>query len=239
MKKTFYEDTLNYNVITKYLHSNKHKLFFDHIDKIGYKKNFPKKIKILDLGCGPAYIFNEISEKLVNFEYVGIEIRDDFINAANENFGHDERFSILKYDAVDYLKKIEQVDLIISFDCFEHMTLDTRNSSLDLISKINFKYMYVNVPNEIGPAILFKNFGSMLMRYVRHKEYTLMETFYSTFYKLDKFKPHSDRHKGFDWRVLYYSLRFFFNVELKTSPLKLTPRFISPSIFFICEKNNF
>lgn len=235
MKKTFYEKTLEYNSITKYLHSNKHKLFFNHLESQAINKKSNTKIRILDLGCGPAYIFNELKEKITNFEYIGIEIRDDFIAAANENFSEDDRFSIIKSTVEDYLSVISKVDFIISFDCFEHMTLNARNTSLELISKIDFKYMYVNVPNEIGPAILIKNLGSFLMRYVRHKEYTLLETIYSALYMTDRFKPHSDGHKGFDWRVLYYNLRFYFNTTLVTSPIKIVPRVFSPSIFFICK----
>lgn len=238
MKKTFYEKTLEYNSVTKYLHSNKHKLFFSHLKANGIDKNYHQKIRILDLGCGPAYIFNELRQKLSDFEYIGVEIRDDFINAAKENFAEDLRFTIIKSSVEDYLKNINEVDFIISFDCFEHMLLNARNKSLNLISKIKFKYMYINVPNEIGPAILIKNFGSFLMGYVRHKEYTLKETIYASLYLTNKIKPHTDGHKGFDWRVLYYNLRFFFKTDLVTSPIGIVPTLISPSIFFICKKYN-
>mgnify|MGYP004181272689 CR=1 FL=1 len=74
--------------------------------------------------------------------------------------------------------------------------------------------MFVNVPNEIGPAVLIKNIGSFLMGYLRYKEYSFMETIYASLYKIDKFKPHYDGHKGFDWRVLYYNLMFYFEFFL-------------------------
>ena len=236
MKKTFYEQTLEYNSITRYLHSNKHKLFFSHLLAQGINEKNDHKITILDLGCGPAYIFNELRDRIKNFEYIGVEIRDDFINAAKENFADDNRFTIIKSSADNYLSKINKVDFIISFDCFEHMLLDARNNAINLISKIDFKYMYVNVPNEIGPAIFIKNLGSFLMRYVRHKEYTLKETIYSTLYLTNNIKPHTDGHKGFDWRVLYYNLRFYFDTVLITSPIRIVPRSLSPSIFFIYKK---
>ena len=120
----------------------------------------------------------------------------------------------------------------------EHIPLNIRNNVINQISNFDFKYMFINVPNELGPAILIKNIGSKLMGYIRHKEYSIQETFYALTYQLDKIKPHIDGHKAFDWRVLYYTLMFYFDVEIKTSPNNFTPKSFSPSIFFICKKKS-
>jgi len=238
MKKTDFEETISYNFITRYLHDNKHKLFFQNMDNLFKKRIFlsDKKINILDLGCGPAYIFSEISKKINNFNYIGIEPREDFYNEANKRYSKDKRFKIYKEYCENYLTKVSKVDIILSFDCFEHIPLEKRQIAINIISKIKFEYMFVNVPNEIGPAIFLKNFGSYLMGYMRHKEYSFLETFYASIYKLDKIKPHTIYHKGFDWRTLYYDLRYYFDAKIKTSPFNFVPILFSPSIFIICKK---
>ena len=232
MNKTFYEKTLDFNFITKYLHSHKNKVLFKYLNK--FDKN--KKIRFLDVGCGPAHIFPELLNFSQNIEYVGIDIRDEFIEVAKKRYSSNPQFSCFKIDCEEYLQNSKNFDVIISFDTFEHIPLDKRNYVIKLLNKINFDLLLVNVPNEIGPAIFLKNLGSFLMGYFRYKEYKISETIYSSFYLIDKFEPHYDGHKGFDWRMLYYTLRYFYNVKIYTSPLKFIPKMISPTIFFGCTK---
>ena len=238
MNKTFYEKTLDFNFITRFLHNNKHKLLFNYLKQSFDKKIFTKNqtINIIDLGCGPAYIFPALTKNVDNFNYIGIEPRKDFFEEAKKRYSGDKRFKIYNDDCENFLNSISSTDIIISFDCFEHIPLDKRQITINLLSKINFKFMFVNIPNEVGPAILVKNLGSFLMGYIRHKEYTFLETIMATIYRLDYIKPHIDEHKGFDWRVLLYNLRFFFDVKILTSPFNFIPTFISPSIFFICRR---
>ena len=234
MRKTFYEKTLDFNFITKFFHSHKNKILFKYLNN--FNKN--KKLKFLDIGCGPAHIFPELLKFSQNIEYTGIDVRDDFINVANERYSKYPQFQSFKMDCEDYLLNFKEFDVIISFDTFEHIPLDKRNSIINSLNNFNFKLLLVNVPNEIGPAILLKNFGSFLMGYFRYKEYKISETLYSSLYLIDKIDPHYDGHKGFDWRMLYYTLRYFYNVQIHTSPFKFIPKLISPTIFFACNKKN-
>ena len=99
--------------------------------------------------------------------------------------------------------------------------------------------MYVTVPNEIGPAILIKNLGSFLMGYKRYKEYSIQETLYASIYELDRVARHGTGHKGFDWRWLAQTLRQNVTISRKiTNPSQFIPKFISPSIGFICLKSS-
>lgn len=237
MNKTFYEKTLNYNFITKYLHGNKTKSLIKFLKKYFDNNSDNKVFKILDIGCGPSSIFKDIFTINKNIKYTGIDIRKDFIDISNQRYSSFNQFEAIKIDAEEYLRKNKDFDLIISFDSFEHIPLDKRNNLINLINHINFKFMFINVPNEIGPAILIKNFGSFLMGYVRYKEYSLTETFNAFFYRLHKIKSHYDGHKGFDWRVLHYTLRYYFKVKVITSPFLFIPKSFSPSIFFICENH--
>lgn len=232
MRKTFYEKTLDFNFITKFLHSHKNKILLKYLSKLD--KN--KKIKFLDIGCGPAHIFPELLKFSNNIEYTGIDIRDEFIEEANIRYSKYPQFKSIKIDCEDYMNEIRNFDVIISFDTFEHVPLDKRNNIINSLNNFNFKLLLVNVPNEVGPAILFKNLGSFLMGYFRYKEYKISETLYSTFYLIDKIEPHYDGHKGFDWRILNYTLRYFYDVQIYTSPFRFIPKMISPTIFFGCSK---
>ncbi len=44
----------------------------------------------------------------------------------------------------------------------------------------------MTVPNELGIALLTKNIGLYLMGYQRSKDYSLVETIYTTTHKLNK-----------------------------------------------------
>ena len=234
MAKTFYEKTLDFNFITKFLHAHKNKILFKYLNN--FDKN--KKITFLDIGCGPGHIFPELLKFSKNIEYTGIDIRSEFIEEANKRYSKYSQFKSFKIDCEEYIAKMKEFDVIISFDTFEHIPLDKRNNIINLLNNYNFKLLLVNVPNEVGPAILLKNLGSFMMGYFRYKEYKVSETLYSTFYLIDKIEPHYDGHKGFDWRMLYYTLRYFYNVNIFTSPFKFIPKIISPTIFFACTKQN-
>ena len=111
--------------------------------------------------------------------------------------------------------------------------------TIESISKSSFMYLYITVPNEVGPALFIKNIGSALMGYTRYKEYKWRETFFASIYELDKVERHGTRHIGFDWRWLAQTLRQNVTIVKKTSsPANFIPKFISPSIGFICVKSD-
>jgi hypothetical protein len=93
-----------------------------------------------------------------------------------------------------------------------------------------------SVPVEIGPSIWFKNVGSLLMGYSRHREYTWNETFWAGLGKLDKLPPHGLGHKGFDWRWLAQTVRHSHRItRMRTFPFDALPASVSTSVFFVAE----
>ena len=223
-----------YNFITKFLHKNKYQILIDHINK----KLKKKKLNILDLGCGTCNSFKILNEKFI-INYTGIENVSRIVNLAKERYDNFDNFKIINSDNEKFLnrKNINQYDLIICFDTLEHMNINSAIFLLKSLKKINFKFLYINIPNELGPAILIKNFGSMLMGYQRHKEYSVLETLYASFFLLNKIPVHNKNHKGFDWRIIKRKLNELYNVKLFSNPFKIFPLLLSPSIFFICKKN--
>ena len=107
---------------------------------------------------------------------------------------------------------------------------------IEEIAKIEPKLFICSVPVEIGPAIWFKNIGSLVTGYMRHTEYTWAETFWAGFGKLDKLPPHGTGHKGFDWRWLAQTIRHNMEIEeIRKFPFSLFPAGLSTSVFFIAK----
>ena len=228
-----YEKTQNLNFITTLLHSTRYRNLQKIVKEVSTEKNGP--IRIVDIGCGPAGSFEKILDLGVEFEYLGIELLEDFCDLARERYGSYKFFNITCDSIENQFDNFINADLIIGLESFEHIPEGVVVRTIEAIGKSNFSYFYLTVPNEVGIAILLKNVGSWLMGYPRYKEYKWSETLAASIYELDYVERHSTRHKGFDWRWLAQTLRQNVKVIRKTtSPVSIVPKFLSPSIGFVC-----
>ena len=239
-----YLENLNYNKITKYLHSRRYQWV---IKKINLRNNIinaqNKCIKIVDIGCGHCEVFNELIKTDLNFEYLGIEPKESLIKKAKINYSNFQRFNIIEGLADSLIEKLEEVDYFLALETLEHIP---ENNVLDIILKIKEKRpkaFLFTVPNEIGPAILIKNLGSFLMSYKRYKEYSFKETLNAGLYKIHKLPPHSEQkgnsfmvgHKGFDYRFLIYQIHQHMQIKsIGKNPFDWIPSLVAPSIFVEC-----
>jgi len=231
-----FERTESFNFITKILHSSRYRNLRNLIRKISEPR---KVLKVVDIGCGPAKAYEILSQLNIEFRYFGIELREDLAKIAEHRYGSNGNFQIVCDSVENVYEAFSDTDLIIGLESFEHIPESIVVRVIEAISKSNFKYLYVTVPNEIGPAILIKNVGSLLMGYRRYKEYSWYETFAAAVYNLDSVERHGIGHKGFDWRWLAQTLRQNCRIlKITTSPLPLIPKFISPSIGFVCRNDN-
>ena len=237
-KKTLleYEEIQNFNIITRILHRTRYRNLESLVRSLSKKKG---TLRIVDVGCGPAGAFNIISKLGVKFDYLGIELREDFAETANNRYEKFGNFEVICDTIENHYDKFNSADLVIGLESFEHIPEAIVVRTIEAIGNSSFRYLYLTVPNEVGPAIFVKNFGSLIMGYNRYKEYKWAETFAATFYNLDSVERHSTGHKGFDWRWLAQTLRQ--NVKIlknTTSPFNLIPKFISPNIGFICVNDD-
>lgn len=240
MKKIFFPNVLEWekfqkkNLLTKYLHNVKYIHLKKKLEKLKLKK-----INILDLGCGFADIF-KILNSSYDIQYTGIENNKEIFLETHQRYSNSNNFNILNQSVskIDGLNK-EQFDIIIMFDVLEHINLSSRIKLFEDIDKFKFYKLYINVPNEVGFAVLIKNLGSFIMKYDRYKEYNLFETYNSFLSKIENFPPHIDQHKGFDWKVLKYMLHYYFQIDdIRTILNNILPNAFSSSIFFECQKRN-
>jgi SAM-dependent methyltransferase len=232
-----YEKTQEFNLITRILHRTRYAILEKLVLRI--HKECSGTLKVVDVGCGPAHSYQVLTKLGVDFNFTGIELREDFCELAKSRYGVRDNFTIICDSIENQFDKFEGADLIIGLESFEHIPEWLVVRTVEALKKTSFKYLYITVPNEVGPAILIKNVGSFLMGYTRYKEYSWAETFYASIYELDKVARHGTGHKGFDWRWLAQTLRQNVKIITKTtSPLKIIPKFLSPSIGFICVKSD-
>ena len=231
-----YEKIQNFNFITKILHRTRYR----NLELLIRTLSEPDKpLRIVDIGCGPGEAFAAISNMKPDFDYLGIELREDFSKLARDRYDNFDNFEIICDSIENHYDKFNDADLIIGLETFEHIPESIVVRVIEAIGNSNFGHLYLTVPNEVGPAIFIKNVGSFLMGYSRYKEYKWSETIAATFYKLDSVERHGTGHKGFDWRWLAQTLRQ--NVTLlknTTSPMSIIPKFASPNIGFVCANDD-
>lgn len=231
--ENYYETVTNFNFITKYLHNNKYRT----LKKILNKEK--KKLNIIDIGCGTCNVFKELNKEFI-ISYIGVDVDRMAIDISKERFKFEKNFQIFcnsmaNFEVSDFID-LRYKNIITCFDTIEHMSFNEFKGMIDRLSNINVDHIYINLPIENGLSILIKNLGSFLMRYRRHKEYSLSQTFFATL-SLFKFLPeHNKKHLGFNWKKIYNIIIKKYDVKIYTSPIVSVPLFISPSIFLECRK---
>lgn len=228
--KNDYETTQDLNCITKFLHSTRYK----NLIHIALSLN-SNGLRVLDIGAGTARAYEVLNARCAVDSYTALEVDTDFIELNHSRHGKNTNFNCIS--AQELTISPSHYDLIIGLESFEHMTTEAREQYIQHIKKCDFKYLYITVPNEIGPAIMIKNVGSWLMGYIRHEEYYFRETVFASMYRLDKVRPHQQGHRGFDYRALRATLNDNFHItKVYKSPTNYIPLSFSPSVGFLCVK---
>lgn len=234
--KNEYEATQDFNVITKFLHSTR---YSNLIEVAGRVSRLRGALNVLDIGCGTCRAYEALDQSGLEFRYRGIEIREDFAELVRARHESRENFTISVGTVSNFLHSFDGYDLIIGLESFEHIPEPLVVRVIEAIAKSDVPYIYITVPNEVGPALLVKNFGSMLMGYSRHTEYSAIETIRAGFYQLNKVGRHGTGHKGFDWHWLAQTLRQHFTIIRNTrSPSEYIPLPFSPSVGFVCRRDH-
>ncbi len=228
----------NFNVVNRYLHSRRYV----------YLKTFLKNeyaggnLKVLDIGVGYGRVFSELNA-CMDIDYTGVELLDEFYQAANERWGNYPNFRMHLGSILDekLQGKLEEFyDVIIGLETFEHIRIQFLPAVFEFIKKKSgCDYFITSVPVEIGLPVLIQNFGSYLVNYFRFYEYTSGETLRAFLKQTWKLKPHSGiteypGHKGFDWRVYSYLLHQDFEIrKIYHLPLRCLPAYLSTNILFV------
>jgi len=234
--QTHYEKNQNFNPLVSWLHSIRYKYLIELFDK-QQSENPNKQIKVVDIGCAHAKTFGLLNKRY-NISYVGIELDGPFAEEAKSRYKKHSNFRLINDSIENHFEELQNVDFIVALETLEHIPEHIVVRLVEHIAIANPKYFVCSVPNEVGPIVWIKNVGSLLMGYMRHKEYKWSETFFAGLYQLDKVETHGTGHKGFDWRWLAQTIRHNRNItKILSSPFRWLPKTFSVSIIFISLSN--
>ena len=198
---TTYEKMQDFNWLTRFLHAGRYRKLLEVLETV-QKDVGNRKVRILDIGCGPGTAVGHILEKF-DVEYVGIDYDPIFIDAARNRYGKNENCRFIVGDATDErLYETIQADIVIALETLEHIHLNRTVRVIEHVCTIvRPRIFLVTVPVEVGPAVWIKNWGSAQMGYNRQSG-NLKETFWAGLYRLDRLPAHHTPHQSFDWRCL-------------------------------------
>ena len=223
-----YLNDQRFNGLVAWLHAQRYR----RIKAVLTAAQLPAGAHLLDIGCGPATLFAEL-HNAIGISYTGIDINSQFVEMALKTYGTAHPFKVIEADITvsETFKGLGSFDVVAALETFEHLRPAHVSSVLANIRGIMPRYFICSVPIETGPAIAVKNVGSWLMGYSRHREYSLADTLWSTLGWMDKVRPWSGGHRGFDWRIFEREVRKHFTIKRR---LFLPSRHLSMSVMFVC-----
>lgn len=173
---TTYEKMQNFNWLTRFLHAGRYRKLLEVLETV-QKDVGNRKVRILDIGCGPGTAVGHILEKF-DVDYVGIDYDPIFIEAARNRYSNYENCRFIVGDATDEsLYETIEADIVIALETLEHIHLNRTVRVIEHVCAIvRPRIFLVTVPVEVGPAVWIKNWGSALMGYDRQSG-NLKETF--------------------------------------------------------------
>jgi hypothetical protein len=233
-KETEYERNQRFNFLVSWLHSLRYRNILA-LFKAFARETGDKPINVVDIGCAHAKLFSVLNEQFA-IDYIGIEIRLDFVETARSRYAHMPNFRVIHDSAANALANLKPVDIVVGLETFEHIPEHDVVRIVEAVAAAKPKLFVCSVPVEIGPAIWLKNVGSLVTGYMRHKEYRWPETFWAGLYQLDKLPPHGTGHKGFDWRWLAQTIRHNMKIrETRKFPFSMLPAAVAFSVFMVAE----
>lgn len=233
---TSYERRQQFNRLVAWLHSFRYKHILRVLEDLSAEIH-GRPIRVLEIGCASAKLYGLLHERFA-VDYTGIEPQRSFIDLAESRYGTRPNLRLICGSAVDegLVAAVEAPDIIIALETLEHIPEHDVVRIVENVARRRPRLFVCSVPVEVGPIIWIKNVGSLLMGYMRHREYLWRETFWAGLYQLDRLPPHGTGHKGFDWRWLAQTIRHNLQiVRRRTFPFAFLPAGLSASVFFVAR----
>lgn len=227
-----YERNQSFNRLVSWLHSRRFRHVIDAIDPVA---QLDRSLQVLDIGCGFAKLY-EVLRDSFRIEYTGVDPQAGYLDKANERYESNGDFRTFCVSAADPIIFDRRYDVVTALETMEHIDGPTVVRIIERIAEARPRRFVCSVPIEIGPSVLIKNFGSVLMGYSRHKTYTWKQTMAAGLYQLDKLPRHTDSHLAFDWRWLAQTIRDHFRIiDTRFFPFGYLPSCVSTTAFFVAE----
>jgi uncharacterized protein YfbU (UPF0304 family) len=230
-----YEKAQSFNPIVKFLHGVRYGHLLREFDAISARSG-DRPIRVVEIGCAFAKTFSILKDRY-KVDYLGIELNSLAAETAHDRYSRYDNFRIINDPVENHYAEFETADVILAMETLEHIPEHIVVRVVEAIGKARPETFICSVPNEVGPIVWVKNVGSLLMGYMRHKEYRWSETWHAGIYNLDKVDAHGTGHKGFDWRWLAQTIRHNIRItESHSSPVSWFPKTLSVSVIFICRR---
>lgn len=232
--ETPYERAQQFNRVVSWLHSFRYRhvimLLEDVSSRIG-----DRPIRVIDVGSSHCKLFS-VLDPLFTIDYTGIDVSASCLATAQRRYGDRANFRVILEDATTALPRLGKADVVFALETLEHVPEHEVVRIVETVARSEPSLFVCSVPVEVGPAIWFKNVGSLVSGYMRHQEYRWKETFWAGLFVLDKLPPHGTGHKGFDWRWLAATIRHNMRItQTKKFPFSFAPAALSASVFMIAE----
>ena len=230
-----YEATQDFNPVTRFLHSFRHRLASDFVGEVA-KASPGRPVRVLEIGCAAGRTFAIINAEH-EIQYLGIDASPEFIAAAKSRFSASGNAAFVCASAADTsLYAPDSADIVFALETLEHIPeRDVVRIVETVCQVVRPRLFIVSVPIEIGPSIWIKNIGVRLMGY-RRTAYTPSQTFWAGLYKLNRLPPHGTGHVGFNWFWLEQTIRHNARIrESRSLPYRWLPKILAPTVMFVAE----
>lgn len=231
-----YEKNQRANPIVAFLHRVRYGHLIRVFDELSAKVQ-GRPLRVLEIGTGFGKAFRVLNVRY-DIQYAGIELNTYRANESTRRYRECKNFTVVNDSAANFdaWEVLPDPDVVIALETMEHIPEQDVLSILRHIANMGACHFLCSVPIEIGPSLAIKNLGSALMQYNRHWSYTWRETVRASLYHLHRIPPHRKDHKGFDYRWLAHSIRYYLQlVAIWGSPFKHVPLVVSPSVFFVAR----
>ncbi len=234
--ETAYEKTQRHNALTRWLHSRRYRNVVELTRELA--RRIPDRpIRVVEIGSAVSKLY-DVLDPLYRIEYTGIELDAEFCRIAQERHAHRDNFRVIHGSASDpaVFPMLGHPDLLCALETLEHIPEHQVVRIVERMARLEPRLAVFSGPIEIGPSILIKNVGSLLVGYARAKNRPWREVFWASLYQLDRIPPHGTGHGGFDWRWLAHTIRHNLKIrEIRKSPFSFLPAALSFSFMIVAE----
>jgi 2-polyprenyl-3-methyl-5-hydroxy-6-metoxy-1,4-benzoquinol methylase len=225
-----YNDRLFAGGLRRYLHLARFRFVANDL-----RQRMPTVRSILELGCHDGRLLAclpTLPEHYVGFD-ANWEGGLDLARAAWADYPN------LSFRMVQSVKDIDlgpndQFDVSVCLETLEHLPPNEVDFYLAKLAEHTRRYLYVTVPNEIGPVFLAKWLAKTFF-YGAAPKYTGSELLNAVIGRTEKITR--DQHKGFDYRKLKDQVsRHFDIVSICGLPIANVPEALSFGIAMVAKR---
>ena len=234
--ETVYERTQRHNALTRWLHSRRYRNVVSLLRELA-RETPDRPIRVVEIGSAVSKLY-DVLDPIAPIDYLGVELDGEFCRIARERHARRSNFRVLQGSASDPALDAElgRPDLLCALETLEHIPEHEVVRIVERMARLQPRLLVCSGPIEIGPSIVIKNVGSLLVGYARAKNRPWREVFWAGLYQLDRIPPHGTGHGGFDWRWLAQTIRHNMRIrEIRKSPFTRLPAALSFSFMIVAE----